>query len=120
MIKNPTPVDPSANVSFGTRRGKVQVRFATTFIDRLVGLLSSSGLPIDSGLYFPKCSAVHTFGMRFAIDVLFLDAECRVLKIVTMSRWKVSIHSKADSVLELQAGACGYHDIKIGQKLWKV
>ena len=120
MINNTKPVKRSPYISFGTDKGTVQVRCAITFIDRLVGLLSSRGLPIDNGMHFPKCSAVHTFGMRFAIDVLFLDAECRVVKIVTMPGWRIKMYSKADSVLELKAGASSYHAIKIGQMLWKV
>jgi len=106
--------------SLTSTKGVVKVHRAISFLDRLVGLLSSKGLPNDQGMYFPKCSAVHTIGMSFPIDVLFLDAESRVLKIVTMGRWRVQVHSKASGVLELNAGAAEYHQIKIGQKLWNI
>jgi len=106
--------------SFESAMGVVTVRRAESFLDRLVGLLSSKSLSNDEGLYFRKCSAVHTIGMSFPIDVLFLDAESRGLKIVTMGRWKVQTYSKASGVLELNAGAAEYHQIKVGQKLWNM
>jgi uncharacterized membrane protein (UPF0127 family) len=42
---------------------------------RLVGLAGAHGLPPGSGLLLPRCRSVHTFGMRFAIDVLFVTLE---------------------------------------------
>ena len=106
--------------SFYTSQGVVTLRVATGFIDRLVGLLSCKSLPVDAGMLFPKCSAVHTFGMRFSIDVLFLDAECRVIKIVTMNPWRVQGVCGASSVLELNAGAAESHKLKTGEILWKL
>ena len=108
------PVDRS----FTTNKGTVCFCVASGFADRLVGLLSRTHMPDDIGLYFPKCSAVHTFGMRFSIDVLFLDADCRVVKIVTMNPWRVQSVRGASSVLELNAGAAKIHELKIGQILW--
>ena len=106
--------------SFGRLNGAINITVASGFTDRLVGLLSRRSLPDDEGLLFPKCSAVHTFAMRFSIDVLFLDAECQVIKIVTMNPWRVQSVRGASSVLELNAGAAKTHNLKIGQILWKL
>ena len=103
-----------------TGKGVINLRVASGFTDRLVGLLSRAQLPDDEGLWFPKCSAVHTFGMRFSIDVLFLDADCRVVKVVTMDPWRVQNVRGADSVLELGAGAAKYHELETGRILWKL
>lgn len=102
-----------------TDRGGIKVKTATKFLERLVGLLSYKELPGDSGLLIRKCGAVHTFGMRFTIDVLFLDAEDRVLKIVTLPPWRAHVSLAASSVLELSEGAASYHEIKVGETLWK-
>ena len=47
---------------------------------RTIGLAWLSDLPEGCGLLIPWCSAVHTFGMRFALDVDFLDGDGRVLR----------------------------------------
>ena len=49
---------------------------------RLLGLAWRRHPPQGWGLLFPRCRSVHTFGMRFEIDVVFLDASGRVLLIV--------------------------------------
>jgi len=107
------------NQCFNTTQGIVTFRVASSFMDRLVGLLSRKNLPVDTGMFFPKCSAVHTFGMRFSIDVLFIDAEGRVIKIVTMNPWRIQSARGASSVLELSAGAAKFHQLEKGQILWK-
>ena len=48
---------------------------------RLFGLALRARPPDGWALLFPRCRSVHTFGMRFAIDVVFLDAQGRVLAI---------------------------------------
>lgn len=47
---------------------------ARSFRARLLGLALLADLPEDCALLIPRCSCVHTFGMRFAIDVAFIDA----------------------------------------------
>ncbi|MDA0578048.1 MAG: DUF192 domain-containing protein [Verrucomicrobia bacterium] len=55
---------------------------AETFGSRLRGLLGRDQLPQDEGLYLAPCRAVHTFGMRFALDLLFVDRQWRVQRVV--------------------------------------
>ncbi|MEZ5511100.1 MAG: DUF192 domain-containing protein [Gammaproteobacteria bacterium] len=57
----------------------MRVELANTFWSRLVGLLNRSSLDDDQGILLIPCTSIHTFGMRFAIDVVFLDRDGRVL-----------------------------------------
>src|SRR3981081_2311062 len=94
-----------------TRNGMVADRadIADTSAKRRTGLLKHTGLKPGEGLWIAPTEAVHTVGMKFAIDVLFLDKKKRVLKIRRdMGKWKMAICLRAHSVLELRAG--GAHD----------
>ena len=57
--------------------GTVSVFVANTFATRLLGLafLAEEDAPTTHALLLPRCSSVHTFGMRFALDISFLDAQ---------------------------------------------
>jgi uncharacterized membrane protein (UPF0127 family) len=81
------------------------VLVAETSRQRRTGLLRHKSLPPGEGLLIGPCEAVHTFGMKFAIDVLFLDRKHKVLKVrPEMGRGKISVCLRAHSVLELPAG----------------
>ena len=56
--------------------------FAETLWKRLVGLLGREGLGDGEALVIMPCSAIHTFFMRFPIDVIFLDRASRVRKVI--------------------------------------
>jgi len=58
------------------------VREAKSFLARLIGLMFKPGLGREQGLIFYQASGIHTFFMRFNIDVIFLDKEFRVVRIV--------------------------------------
>jgi uncharacterized membrane protein (UPF0127 family) len=53
---------------------------ATDFRTRLRGLAFRDRSDAGSGLLFPRCSSVHTFGMRFELDVFFLDEAGRIIE----------------------------------------
>lgn len=79
---------------------------ADTSRKRRTGLLKHESLPEGQGLWIVPTEAVHTFGMKFAIDLLFLDRRKKVLKIrQNMGRRRIAICLRAHSVLELPAGA---------------
>lgn len=64
---------------------------ATSLWARTVGLMGRSGLPEGSGLVLVGDNAIHTFFMRFPIDVLFLDQQGAVLhKVEQMPPWRIS------------------------------
>ena len=82
------------------------VSIADNLLSRMKGLLGRSTLPSGEGLWIKPCMGVHTFGMKFPIDVVFLDREKRVVELVRVLRSNrmSRIYSKASSVLELPAG----------------
>ena len=80
--------------------------FANTVLKRMVGLLNRSGLEPGEGLLLDRCYGIHTIGMRFAIDVLFMDKDYRVIRAVrSLPAWRTCTVKKAVYVLELPAGS---------------
>jgi uncharacterized protein len=79
---------------------------ADGFLARLVGLLGRAALREGEGLLLVPCSSIHTLGMRFAIDVLFLDGQGEVLRAVeALPPWRVPSPVRGTRmVLELPAG----------------
>lgn len=81
----------------------MHVRLAVTRLARLRGLAGRRG-PSPPLLLAP-CSSIHTLGMRAAIDVVFLDADLRVLRVVdSLPPWRFATARGARAVLELPAG----------------
>ena len=56
------------------------VPVAATWPPRLLGLALLERAEAGEGLLIPRCRGVHTFGMRFALDLVFLDSEGRVVE----------------------------------------
>ena len=84
-----------------------QVEVARGWWGRARGLLGRSSLPAGHGLLLAPCSAIHTLGMRFALDVVFLDAQGRVVRLhrqVKPNRLLVRGGRGATAALELPAG----------------
>ena len=95
-----------------------QADIADTSAKRNVGLLRHKSLPEGQGLWIVPCEGVHTFGMKFAIDVVYLDRKKRVRKIrPNMGPWRISLCLPAHSVLELPAGAAASAGLRKGDEL---
>jgi uncharacterized membrane protein (UPF0127 family) len=96
-----------------------KVRSASTFLARFRGLMGVATLPASHGLLLDGDNAIHTFFMRFPIDVVFLDAECRVVHATAALRpWRVSrIVWRAEAVLELPAGTLEQTGTRVGDLL---
>ncbi|MGO8718599.1 MAG: DUF192 domain-containing protein [Acidobacteriaceae bacterium] len=78
---------------------------AHTAAARNKGLLGRDSLPPGDGLWIAPCESVHTFFMRFPIDLIYLDRKLRVKKVRhSVPPWRVSACLTAHSVLELPAG----------------
>ena len=91
---------------------------ADTSRKRKTGLLKHTQLDAGEGLWIAPCEAVHTIGMKFAIDVLFLDRKRRVLKIRSdMRQWRMSACLRAHSVLELPSGTAAATQTVAGDQL---
>ena len=73
---------------------------------RFVGLMGRPTLEKGRGLWIEPCNSIHMFFMRFAIDVLFLDRQRRVKKVMlNLKPWRISpIVFGARTVVELPAG----------------
>lgn len=91
------------------------VQLAGDHHNRRKGLLGREGLGPGEGLWIVPCEAIHTFWMRFPIDLIYLDRRQRVVKTRSnVPPWRLSACLRAHSVLELPAGtlrethtACG-------------
>ncbi len=78
---------------------------ADTSATRRTGLLKHSKLDPGEGLWIAPSEGVHTFGMKFPIDVVFLSKSKKILKIrPNMVRRRIALSLRAHSVLELPAG----------------
>ncbi len=94
---------------YNTTRGKVLAQAATranTLWSRMKGLLGREELGEGEGLVIDPCNAIHTFFMRFPIDVLFVDRGGRIVRTVERLRpFRVTgIVFAAQCVVELPAG----------------
>jgi uncharacterized membrane protein (UPF0127 family) len=75
---------------------------------RLVGLAVRRRAPPDTALLLPRCRSVHTFGMRFALDLVWLDRAGRVVGVDEGVRpWRVRACRRAAAVVEVAAGNSG-------------
>ncbi len=91
---------------------------ADTSQARRTGLLKHDSLPKGQGLWIVPCEAVHTFGMKFSIDVLFLSRKRKVLKVRhAMGKRRIAVCLRAHSVLELPAGVAAATQTQPGDQL---
>jgi uncharacterized membrane protein (UPF0127 family) len=82
------------------------------------GLLGRDGLEPDEGILLRPASSVHTFFMKFAIDVVFLDRDGGVLKVVSnLEPWRLAGARRSKAVLELPAGRSAEVDLRAGDEL---
>lgn len=91
---------------------------ADTSQKRRTGLLKHTNLAAGEGLWIVPCEAVHTFGMNFPIDVLYLSKQKKVLKIRdNMKKSRMSLCLRAHSVLEVPAGHAATTGTVVGDQL---
>jgi uncharacterized membrane protein (UPF0127 family) len=83
--------------------GGLEVPVAVGFRARLRGLARLDRAAAGPGLLIPRCAAVHTFGMRFALDIYFLDEEDEVLARLLVPPRRFVAHRGAAAVLEVPA-----------------
>jgi uncharacterized membrane protein (UPF0127 family) len=86
----------------------LELPVATTLRSRLLGLALLPRERAGPGLLIPRCRSVHTFGMRFALDLLFLDERRRVIGIRRdVPPWRLVRCRGATAALELPAPLTG-------------
>ena len=91
---------------------------ADTSAKRRTGLLKHTGLDAGEGLWIAPCEGVHTFFMKFPIDVVFLNRKKSVVKVrPNMVRGRIALSLRAHSVLELPAGTVQKTGTAVGDQL---
>jgi uncharacterized protein len=94
------------------------VELADTRATRRRGLLGRDGLPPGAALMLRPCNAVHTVGMRFPIDVAFVDSRGVVRKIVqNLPPWRMAISPLSRTTIELAAGALDQDALRVGDQV---
>ena len=100
------------------RTSALRIRPARTWWRRAIGLLATPALEDPCGLWIEPCHSVHTIGMRYAIDLAFLDRDGRILKLVPrLGPWRAAACRGARSTLELRAGLAAELGLTRGMQL---
>lgn len=96
-----------------------RLQHANNPFSRLVGLLLRKGLASGEGLLITPCNSIHSFGMRFNFDALFLDKDFRIVYLIQdMKPWRASkVIFSSHSVLELPAGTIKNTSLKLDDRL---
>lgn len=95
------------------------VEIAATRQSRRRGLLGRDRLEDKSAMLLAPCTAVHTAGMRFAIDVVFVDRQGFAVKIVRhLQPWRISLAAGARAVIEMPAGTLRWGQVLPGDRLY--
>lgn len=106
------------NSTRGTLLGE-RITVADSVLSRCIGLLGASSLPAGAGLLIHPSQGVHTIGMAFAIDVIFLDRNFRVLQVRrSLKPFRMTgLNFRAASVLELPVGSIQNSATEVGDQL---
>ena len=100
---------------------RLDVYVADSFGSRLRGLMlrRPAFLPMGTGLLITPCNSIHMMFMRFAIDVVYLDKDYQVVRVVEKLRpWLgLSLCFPAYATLELPLGTIRKYDIRVGDQL---
>ena len=94
------------------------VTVADCFFARLVGYLRFRKAPTNHAMLFPRCRAVHTLGMAFAIDLVWLDETGKVIaQTESLKPWRFAHCPKAAMALEMPASSIASKGIRLHQKM---
>jgi uncharacterized membrane protein (UPF0127 family) len=94
------------------------VEAAVDSASRRRGLLGRDSLAPEAALVIAPSNGVHTFFMKFAIDVVFVARDGRVVKIArAVKPWRASLALRAFAVVELAAGAADRAALQVGDRL---
>ncbi|NXY99767.1 DUF192 domain-containing protein [Streptomyces sp. BR123] len=100
----------------GADGAPVPLEIAASYRARTRGLLGRDG--IAGALLLTPAGSVHTFGMRFAIDVAYLDRDLRVIALTTMAPGRLGLpRLRSRHVLEAEAGAMAGWGIRAGARV---
>ena len=112
---------PSSSALTNNRNNRAVATTLLTAFDsasRRKGLLKHDFLPEGSALIIAPSNAIHTFFMRFAIDVAFLWRDGRVLKVrPNVPPWRMAAALRGFAVIEMPVGALAHADTQSGDVL---
>lgn len=84
---------------------------------RRAGLLGTAAWPEGAALVIAPTQAIHMFGMRYAIDVAWVDRTGRVLRVATVRPWRISVCMRAFAAIEMPSGTAARHGMGPGSRL---
>jgi uncharacterized membrane protein (UPF0127 family) len=92
---------------------------ACSLFERMRGLLGRQKLEQGESLWIRPCNSIHSIGMKFPIDVIFLDSENTVVAIRNqMPAYRITgVYFRASSVLELPAGILRETNTQVGDRI---
>lgn len=97
------------------KNNDLNVTIANQFFSRLRGLLFKPALKLDEALLISPCKSVHTLGMRYPIDIVFLSPDYQILKIVNdCMPLRLASCPQAKHTLELLSGESSRLGLKVG------
>lgn len=104
-----------------TSNGKIicqKMIMAESMFSRMKGLMFSNSLPGCDGFLIKPCNSIHTFFMLYSLDVIFLDKNFKIVKVIyNLVPWRMTlIYFKSYQVLEMQAGTL-IKNLNIGDQL---
>ena len=95
----------------------LHVQHARGFVERARGLLGRPAVAPGCGLLLQGVNAVHGFGMRRAIDLVFLDDRATVMRCLQLVPWRIARCAAASAVLEMRAGEADRLQLRAGSRL---
>lgn len=118
--KAPSPAPgPLSLVNESTKAAIAQrVELAVSRTERRRGLLGRRRLETGAALILTPCFAVHTAGMQFPIDVVFVNRHGLAVRVVRqLAPWRIAIATGAHAVIELPAGTVARCDLRTGDRV---
>ncbi len=100
------------------KKATLHVKKTQHALERTKGLLGLPALSDEQGLWIIPCNSIHTFGMQYPLDIIYLDRNGRIKKIVeNIKPRRMSFSLFAKSVLELKTGTVKRLKITMGHTL---
>ena len=95
-----------------------EIKLADTTLSRMIGLMFKKQMNGFDGLLIKPCNSIHTFFCRYNLDILFLDKDMKIVKIIrNLKPWRMTwIYFKSCQVLELNGGTLS-NKVKEGDTL---
>ena len=94
------------------------IKTASGFMDRFMGLMGQKSISEDLVMYFPACNSIHTYFMKIPIDVIMLDRKGQIVFIrENVVPWNMAFCFMAKDTIEMKSGAIRRFELKIGGTL---